>query len=348
MERKVHKFGSIEQFRTAIKEVTHKARFRGKEENGEPIYEDCPLPTLSYHGTVKLHGTNAGMVWIWNELTHEYEFQAQSRKHILTPQKDNNGFAAFAHTVDTEAILAQVMKVFNEGYTPEIVKVFGEWCGGNIQKGVGLNKLDKMYVIFDVKIDNIRLDNEKLETIKLPDSKVYNILDYPTYDIEIDFNNPKEAAERMAKLVDEVEKECPVAKAFGSEGIGEGIVWRGVTEGYTESRFWFKTKGEEHQSSGTKEKVPVDIERVNSMNEMVDNFVTESRLLQGIDYLKEEGLGLERKNLGPYLKWVYNDILKEELDTIMGNGFEPKEISGTISNKARAWFFEKENEGLEL
>jgi hypothetical protein len=29
-------------------------------------------------------------------------------------------------------------------------------------------------------------------------------------------------------------------------------------------------------------------------------------------------------------------------------GFEPKELSGTISNKARTWFFDMENKGVGL
>ena len=49
----------------------------------------------------------------------------------------------------------------------------------------------------------------------------------------------------------------------------------------------FKAKGEAHQSSKTKNKVPVDIERVNDINKLVDSFLTESRLNQGIDFLIE-------------------------------------------------------------
>jgi hypothetical protein len=96
----------------------------------------------------------------------------------------------------------------------------------------------------------------------------------------------------------------------------------------------------------TKEKVAVDVERVNSLNELVDTVVTEARLTQGLDYLRQEGLTMERKNIGRFLKWLYDDVIKEELDTIVENGFEPKDISGKISEKGRNWFFAKENENL--
>lgn len=352
MTNKVFKFPSIEAFRHVIQNVSHRARYAGKDENGDIIYDEtAELPTLEFRGSVKLHGTNAGIVWQWNPLAFEYEMQTQSRTNIITPTSDNAGFAAFAYTMNHNGLLAQIMRVYGDdlGYTPAVVRLYGEWCGGNIQKGVALNGLDKMFVIFAIKIDDVWLTDEQLSEIKSPEEKIYNILDYPTYTAVIDFNKPKEAAEAMTKMVEGVEAECPVGKAFGIEnGVGEGIVWICTTEGWSGSKYWFKTKGDKHQSSGTKEKVPVDIERVNSMKELVNNFLTESRLNQGLDYLKENKLELSRKSTGPFLKWIYEDIIKEELDTIMGNGFEPKEISSTISDTARKWFFAKLDEGYGL
>jgi len=350
MEKKMYKFPSIEQFRHLIQEVQHRARYRGDDENGDPIYdEEAKLPTLRFRGTVKLHGTNAAIVYTWDDLTFGYGFQAQSRRNIITPQSDNNGFAAFAYTSNTELVLSTIMRaVGNLGYTPQVVRVYGEWCGGNIQKGMAISGLDKMFVIFAIKIDDTWLTDEQLAKVKIPDANIYNILDYKTFEIEIDFNDPKTYANSLAKITDEVEAKCPVGETFDKEGFGEGIVWHCITEGWEGSRYWFKVVGEKHKSSKTKEKVPVDPEKVKSMNEMVDNFVTEARLSQGIDYLKEQGQELSRKSTGTYLKWIYEDIVKEELDTIVGNGFEPKEISATISKKARDWFFTKLDEGLGL
>src|SRR5690606_12697987 len=134
-------------FRNAIKEVTHRARYRGNDENEQPIYDDCDLPVLKYRGSVKLHGTNAAIVWQWNPAIHDYEMQAQSRTNIITPMSDNAGFAAFAHTINTNGLLKQIMVQHEDlGYTPELIKLYGEWCGGNIQKGVAINGLDKMFV----------------------------------------------------------------------------------------------------------------------------------------------------------------------------------------------------------
>ena len=349
MEQKMHKFPSIEQFRHVIKNVEWKARFRGYDENEEPIFEDCELPTLTFRATVKLHGTNAGIVYTFNELTHEYEVHTQSRKNIITPTKDNAGFATYVHSINTEGMLAQIMKAVGDiGYTPEVVKVFGEWCGGNIQKGVAINGLDKMFVIFAIKIDDRWLTHDEMINIKSEDEKVYNILKYPVWDFDIDFNKPKEAAERIARVVEQVEKECPVGKAFGEEGIGEGIVLTCLNPEYAGSKFWFKAKGDEHKVVKTKEKVPVDMERVNSIKELTSTLVTEARLEQGLDYLRQEGLEASRKSTGPYLKWLFDDIIKEELDTIVENGFEPKDVSTEIQKYGREWFFTKIDELVGL
>ena len=84
------------------------------------------------------------------------------------------------------------------------------------------------------------------------------------------------------------------------------------------------------------------------MKALVEIIVAEPRLLQGIDYLRQQNLTIDRKNMGTFLKWVYDDVIKEELDTIVKNGFEPKEISSAISTLARNWFFKYEITELGL
>ena len=42
---------------------------------------------------------------------------------------------------------------------------------------------------------------------------------------------------------------------------------------------------------------------------------------------------------GDFLRWIVNDVIKEEQDTIIENQLDPKKINSAISNKARLWFF---------
>lgn len=54
------KFPSINQFRNVVSHGRQQARFMGLDGNGEAIMNPAPVyPTMSFVGTVKLHGTNA-------------------------------------------------------------------------------------------------------------------------------------------------------------------------------------------------------------------------------------------------------------------------------------------------
>jgi len=67
--------------------------------------------------------------------------------------------------------------------------------------------------------------------------------------------------------------------------------------------------------------------------------LTENRLKQGLQYLKENGFEVHQKSTGDFLRWIVNDILKEESDTIEASGLEDKKIKALIAQKARQWFF---------
>jgi hypothetical protein len=123
----------------------------------------------------------------------------------------------------------------------------------------------------------------------------------------------------------------------------EGVVWKCVTPGFDQdSGYWMKVKGEKHSSSKVKTIAAIDVERVQNIKAFVDMVVTESRCSQSVDKLREAGKPLLRTSLGDYLKWIQNDVLKEEMDTIIANGFEVKELGGPISNAARQWWFNNE------
>lgn len=214
MEEKIRTFFTfpeIKEFRSAIHEVSYRARYIGRDENGDPIHDETiPLPTLKYRGTVKLHGTNAGIVYRHDG--EKYVQTSQSRTSILTPKDDNMGFACYVYRLD----LAKIFNTIFELRTEEnpTIRIYGEWCGKGIQKGVAINKLDKMFVIFAIKIGEKWLNSDVVKTIKDPEQRIFNINDFQTFEIEIDFNDPKTAADKMGKMVEEVEKECPVGKAF--------------------------------------------------------------------------------------------------------------------------------------
>ena len=56
-------FGSIEQFRNVVKDITHITRFSDKDVEGNNIYYNNKLPTITIYGTEKIHGTNANVLY---------------------------------------------------------------------------------------------------------------------------------------------------------------------------------------------------------------------------------------------------------------------------------------------
>jgi hypothetical protein len=82
-------FPEIGQYRNAIRPVKERAQYTGKNADGSSNYDALlPMPTLSYSGTVKLHGTNAAVCL--NRTNGDIWFQ--SRERIITYADDNMGF----------------------------------------------------------------------------------------------------------------------------------------------------------------------------------------------------------------------------------------------------------------
>lgn len=330
-------YPSIEQFRNAIHKVTCAARHTGVDVNGDPVYDHTKtLPVLTYEGTVKLHGTNAAICKDY--MTGEIWFQ--SRENVITLEKDNAGFVRQFHDkVDAINALAHRAAV---GFNNAVVVIFGEWCGGNIQPNVGIANLTKRFVVFGIQIGGEWLGKETVSKIKNEAIGIYNIYDYQTETIEIDFNKPEIAQNKLSELTIKVEESCPVAKAMGVDGVGEGIVWKCVTAGWENPEFYFKVKGEKHSASKVKTLAAVDVELVASQREFAEKTVTENRCRQGIDKLREAGKKLDRTSLGDFIKWVVADVEKEEADTAAASGIDLKKASGELTKAARTWFFKNE------
>lgn len=326
-------YPSIEQFRNAIHKVTCKARQTGVDANGDPVYDHTKtLPTLTYEGTVKLHGTNAAIGH--NRETQELWFQ--SRENVITLEKDNAGFV---RSFENKNVLSWMKCIVCDA---KQVVVFGEWCGKGIQPNVAISELTKRFVVFGVKADDVWLPRDAVATIKDKVLGIENIYDFYTERVKIDFNFPQLAQNILADLTVKVEKECPFAKSHGVSGTGEGIVWKCLDFGWEDPMFYFKVKGEAHSATKVKTLAAVDIEKVNSQREFAEKTVTENRCRQGIDKLREAGKKLDRTSLGDFLKWVQADVEKEEADTAKASGIDLKAAGGEITKAARTWFFKSE------
>lgn len=337
-------FPSIEQFNNVIRTVSIKTAYVGKDATGENIYDgSIPKPKLNYRGTVKLHGTNAGI-----SFQPDGTICAQSRNRNISVGNDNNGFAIFVFDqVGAGAfkdLISSIRKDIPEHNDATIV-IYGEWCGQSIQSGVAISKLDKSFFIFGIRVyrteeDSCWLDMTRLSSLpKIPDKRIYNILDFPFYNIEIDFEAPGKIKEQLETLTNQIDKECPVGKAFGLTGPGEGLVWTCGDDKYNSSEFWFKTKGAAHKATTTKEVVPIDIEKANSLNEFAVATISKMRCEQAIAYLKEMKHPLTKQSTPHFLKWMNADILKEEAEMMAASSITAEDVGKAVGTHARVWYF---------
>jgi len=339
------KFPSIEQFRNVVATINRNFNYVGLDENGEAIYDQSlPKPIITFKGTVKLHGTNAGISY-----NNEAGVWAQSRENIITSQKDNAAFAFFVESKDT--VFKELFDIIatrnNIDCDTNTITIYGEWAGKGIQKGVGIsNLLEKTYFVFGVKITpHTETEDERKENpaywvdssyVEYVNHRIYNIEDFETYSIDIDFNMPQLVQNQLSELTLAIEEQCPVAKSFGFEGIGEGIVWTAEFKGVVHR---FKVKGEKHSSSKVKTLAAVDTEKLNSTTEFVEYAVTDSRFNQALENVFPNNEPVDTKKLGDVIRWVVNDIIKEETDTLASNGLEPKDVNKYISTVVRTKFF---------
>jgi len=348
--KKIIKYPSTGQFSAVVKSILERNSFIGLDENGKAMYDpSIKKPVLTAKGTVKLHGTNAGVSY-----NNAHGMWAQSKEQIITIESDNAAFAFHAHS--NEDFYTRSLKAFAEenGIDLDVntITVYGEWAGTGIQKGMGITHQPKSFFVFGVKVTKPGDEDFKSFWINAedfarnPEINVYNIYDFETYEMEIDFSRPDLAQNKMIDIMLEVERECPVAREFSHIGIGEGNVW---TIEFKDEVYRFKVKGEKHAGkSKVKTLKVVDSDKVNKIHELVDKVTPAWRLDQMVTESCNlmNGGHIDRAKLGDYLRMVINDVMKEELDVIAEAGLEPKDINKHISQIAREYFFEREREDL--
>ena len=308
------KFSSIEQFRHIVKDVTETAEIHGQ-----------PLPKIMFNGTVKIHGTNAGVGWNGDKII------IQSRNKEISTDLDNCGFAQYVNTN------SEYFKELCSHFNGKEVRIYGEWCGKGIQKGVAVSELDKMFIIFTITVDNVDIDFKSVDLSHYHKIHIHSIYEFHSWNIDINFSSPESVQERLMSITQDVEKCCPVAKNFGVSGVGEGVVWCGK---YQEKILKFKVKGDKHSvvsvKKGERSKVKISPEKLSSITAFINYAVNENRMRQGLQEIED-------KNIGGLIKWISNDIQKEENDTLITNNLTLKDIKPMLSAKVRVFFLNKIN-----
>lgn len=337
------KFPKITQFRHTVDQLKPKTIF---DPETKTTSQEKAL-TLEFCGTVKLHGTNAGVGY-----SKKHGLWCQSRNRILTEKSDNQNFAKFVQ--QHRETFEKFFDTFNFSEKEKFV-IYGEWCGKGIQKNVAVCELPKRFVIFSML--HVGADNKELwlsveqikehvnslksipESEKEPVKDIDCIYNYPVYYISIDFNDPAASQKDLESVTDDVEKRCPYASANGVNGIGEGVVWRAEHPDLGEIRF--KVKGEQHSVTKPKQSTAaIQPEELESINKYVEYVCNENRFQQALDTVIGKR-NPKMSDIGNFTQWVVKDIESEENDTVEFNNLNPRICRKQVSSAARKWFMER-------
>ena len=286
---------------------------------------EIPDGVHEFVGTVKLHGTNAGV-----SMTPDGEILAQSRNRKLSVGSDNFGFAAFVE---------ERKNALKEYLSPGDV-IYGEMVGMGICGGTAISTLSRRWVTFGKHTDGHFVPREGIHA---PELDIYNIMEYPHFSITLDTSDTADLKAKLVELVLAVEEECPVGKAMGVTGdifVGEGLVWSPKDQSTgLNSRHWFKTKGDKHSASKVRTVKDIDVGLLGLINVFVGDVITDVRCMQGVEYLKEMQLPVTKGSTGKYLQWIMKDVREEEGDVIAEQQLPKRQLNAHIGTRARQWYF---------
>lgn len=337
------KWPSIDQLRHLVREGREAVQWSGKDEDGVNVFDrNKPLPVVELKGTVKIHGTNAGI-----NMNPEGVIAFQSRSRVLRDGDDNARICQTLGPRSEEiALLINRLTAILGLAQDKTTVLFGEWFGGNIQAGVGVNGLPLEFAYFGLAQhdeetgittwhDTVIPD---LVDVNCPEANIYNIGRYGIYTATLDLARPELVQNDLIALTESVEANCPVAEFHGKPNTtGEGIVWTTLVDG---RHMIAKIKGEKHSASKVRTLAPVDVEKYNKIVDLVESVVTINRLEQMYRWMADEdGLEQNERNTGHFLRLVFADVQKEEADTITASELPEKDLNRAISNKAREWYF---------
>ncbi len=292
------------------------------------------MPIIQFIGSEKLHGENMAVCFSQGELW------VQSRNHIRTLLGDQNGMAAFVESTKQQwvQLSLHLCDLHNISLTTHTIVLDMEWAGANIQKGnaacSGTNKGTYLFDYFRV-VNNATSEVQYIPTTinePLHTHNIYLMRHFGTYTITLDFNQPTECEATLKQMAEEVEANSPIAAYFNKpDNVGEGVYLIGYNEGHM---YRLKTKGEKHGGKPKEPRQPKSGAQLEQLQTIADKLTPVWRINQAITELN----ATELKHTGEVIKWVFADIVKEELPTLEEAKLTLKEVSNYVSKIVSTYY----------
>ncbi|KAH8829339.1 hypothetical protein DL96DRAFT_1708481 [Flagelloscypha sp. PMI_526] len=278
-----------------------------------------------------------------------------------------HGAYEFFHSRPLETLVQKILDIRGGTKTYEELLIAGEYAGGDIQKGVALEKLPIFYAIFNIRIDGEWVgDMRSYKDIELPGHQIFNLAKTGTL-FQVTINDFDDIFERtrvereMNEYTTQVANALPicfssiVGSSFRGSRSCEGIVWTLVHPSLVSTLYNFKTKScrvYDHSMVVLPNVAQMRCSIQTRLNLKLTQFVEFAcprdgrRLEQGLEYIREiRGGHIGIKHTADFVKWVVQDTLNEEgwrLSTEEQYAKVPDSLlRATLSKTAAFWYKEK-------
>lgn len=333
--QKIYKFPSIERFH-----------------NKCVMARSVPIGMQDFLVKPKLHGTNVSIILPPGKAEHS---QVQGRRNTFSLDQDHYGFAKWWFESEN------VHQVENK--TDYTIVIVGEWCGRGIQKKDAITKLPrKIFAVFALyyyddnvyELVNGAVRPKPVKVLTEPsmiemvlralgyrdfsDTKIIDVVKTMSFNFN-DTDHVETAKHVLSEMVeDTAKKDAWVYERFGIEGPGEGFVICPRTEDpELYARWTFKVKTAAHEGKNGKSSVSSSPTVSPTVAHFVGQFANEARFEQAVEELGGREV-MTTKYIGPFLKWVSQDILKESKDELVASKLAWKDVSKPITHASREWF----------
>lgn len=329
------KYPHIERFENIKKYIEEKCN-----------YDKVPLPVLKFTGTIKLHGANGGIVVSYKN--REYTYELQSRNRTLEQTDMNSmGFTEWGYQESVkEFFINNFKKIIPNPKENNTVVYFGEWCGIGIQKGMAISNLPKFFAPFSLMINDKFYDSNDLtllDSLYSYESRIFPIPFAGYYEVIIDFNDKQSIKDAMSAInfwLEKIEKQCPFGTWQNAEGPGEGIVFKAD---WNDEQLMFKCKVEKFDviKKGKLKEAIKDEGKEKRIDIFIESVLTEERLLQGLSYIQELNLPVDKTSIGTFNKWINDDVKRECLLELNKLNLEWQDVRKKTNKETVEWFYKQ-------
>lgn len=316
----------MEPLRNIVRDLTFSSALIGTE-NNQPIYDGSkPKPIIRFQGTVKIDGVQAGISYSAKD-----NIWYQSKDCILSDWQKHYGFVDFCKErldILHELLTKSYDKMGDLPEDEDIITIFGEWAGEGVCTKAAIGNLPPSFYIYGLKLSKSWdkswwYDYSGMSSIE---HNIFNIKEFPTYEVDVDFNDIQKSYAEIKHISQQVTDECPVAKTLGVDGSGKGIIWRGVHNNHV---YIFKMLGNEPIIPAVEAKTIPD-----DLSKYVDEIINKERVIDAaLDCNIPQWC--PKIHMGEVISKIWKDIIHTEIEVLASDKYERYDINLAISRKIK-------------